>query len=135
MSHRATTKFDGKVAIVIDPRALASEIVAAGGKAIGSIVDVTSEAAVANLVQETIAAYGAVDILVNNAALFGGLARKRFTEITSAEWERVITVNTRGVFECSKAVIEHMRERGSGPARWRVRSESTGSRSIASHRV
>src|SRR6185437_14872835 len=47
-------------------------------------------------------------------ALFGTLVRKRFTEISSAEWDRVMAVNTRGPFECAKAVLPVMRRQGYG---------------------
>ena len=99
---------------VNDPHAVVAEIVSAGGRALGSIVDVSDAAAVTELVARTASAFGGVDILVNNAALFGGLPRKPFVEITSAEWERVMTINTRGVFECSKAAVPEMRRRGGG---------------------
>ncbi len=55
-----------------------------------------------------------IDILVNNAALFGKLTLKPFEQITSEEWCAVMNVNVRGVFESAKAVIPHMRKRGYG---------------------
>ena len=97
-----------------DPKPVVDAIVAAGGRAIGTVVDVTDAAAVAGLVRATAQAFGGIDILVNNAALFGGLARRPFVEIPSDEWDRVMAINTRGVFECTKAVVPAMRERGGG---------------------
>jgi NAD(P)-dependent dehydrogenase (short-subunit alcohol dehydrogenase family) len=52
--------------------------------------------------------------LVNNAAIFGKLEGKPFTDITSQEWDAVNAVNVRGVFECCKAVVPEMRKRGGG---------------------
>jgi NAD(P)-dependent dehydrogenase (short-subunit alcohol dehydrogenase family) len=53
-------------------------------------------------------------VLVNNAALFGKIAMKPFMEISSEEWDRVMTVNTRGSFECVKAVFPVMQRQGYG---------------------
>ena len=94
---------------VQDPRGVADEIRAAGGQAISTITDVTAPAAVAAMVKGTIAAYGTVHGLVNNAALFGSLKLQPFMEIDSDEWDKVMAVNTRGVFECVKAVVPIMR--------------------------
>ncbi len=85
-----------------------------GGEAIGLTADVTEPGAVAELVAETIAAFGKVDVLVNNAAIFADLERSHFMDISSADWDRVMTVNTRGVFECVKAVVPDMRKRRYG---------------------
>src|SRR5947209_6858519 len=61
------------VADVIEPSPLVSEIEAAGGRAIGRVTDVADPAAVSELVAAAIAAFGRIDILVNNAAIFGRL--------------------------------------------------------------
>src|SRR5712671_5249318 len=66
---------------IVDPKAIVAEITASGGQAIGSVTDVTDAKAVAELAAKTDAALGGIHVLVNNAALFGTLARKRFTEI------------------------------------------------------
>jgi NAD(P)-dependent dehydrogenase (short-subunit alcohol dehydrogenase family) len=92
-----------------DPGSVVDEIRAGGGKAIGGVADVTSPEAMARLVEETVAAFGGVTVLINNAALFGTLKPRPFMEIESAEWDRVMAVNTRGVFECTKAVVPVMR--------------------------
>ena len=54
--------------------------------------------------------FGGIDILVNNAAI--GLERKPFFEISSAEWDRVMAVNLKGYWLCTKAVYPHMRKKG-----------------------
>jgi NAD(P)-dependent dehydrogenase (short-subunit alcohol dehydrogenase family) len=66
------------------------------------------------MVEGTVNAFGSVDILINNAAIFGRLEGKPFTEISSQEWDAVHAVNVRGVFECCKAVVPEMRKQGGG---------------------
>lgn len=89
-------------------------ILAQGGEAIAVKADVTDAASVRALVDETVRAFGGLDILINNAAVFGKLAIRPFTEIASAEWDQVAAVNVRGVFECCKAAVPEMRKRGGG---------------------
>jgi NAD(P)-dependent dehydrogenase (short-subunit alcohol dehydrogenase family) len=96
------------------PDAVVAAILAAGGEAIGRVCDVIDPNAVAALVRATDEAFGGVQVLVNNAALFGKIAQKPFTEIGSQEWDRVMTVNTRGPFECVKAVLPVMRRQRYG---------------------
>src|SRR5262249_22283606 len=96
------------------PDAAVLAIREAGGEAIAQVCDVSDPKAVAALVQATEGAFGGVHVLVNNAALFGKIALKPFTEIPSEEWDRVMAVNTRGPFECVKAVLPIMRRQGYG---------------------
>jgi NAD(P)-dependent dehydrogenase (short-subunit alcohol dehydrogenase family) len=102
------------VADVRSPDATAEKIVAAGGEALALTVDVTDAAAVAEMVAQAEKAFGGIDILVNNAAIFAGLEARPFEEITSREWDAVHAVNVRGVFECCKAAVPAMRRRGGG---------------------
>jgi 3-oxoacyl-[acyl-carrier protein] reductase len=77
--------------------------------------DVTDEASVNKMVEETISRYGRIDILVNNAAYFAALPdHKSWLEIDVKEWDQVMAVNLRGVFLCAKAVGAHMQEQQSG---------------------
>jgi NAD(P)-dependent dehydrogenase (short-subunit alcohol dehydrogenase family) len=99
---------------ILDPQQTVESILRAGFTAMGCIVDVTDGVQVSGLVDAAIAAYGQVDILVNNAAIFGGLPRTRFTEITPADWDRVLITNTRSVFIPACAVAPHMSERRQG---------------------
>ena len=96
------------------PDAVVRDIKAAGGEAIGRICDVNDPAAVAALVLAIEQTFGGVQVLVNNAALFGKIALKPLIEIASEEWDRVMAVNTRGSFECVKAVLPVMRRQGYG---------------------
>lgn len=97
-----------------DPANGVAAATAAGGKARGSRVDILDEVAVAAAVEETLATFGKLDILVNNAALFGKLRNRSFSEIPAEEWDRVMAVNVRGTAECVKAVLPHMRSRKYG---------------------
>lgn len=89
-------------------------IVAAGGKVLAVKADVTESKSVADMVAAAAEEFGSTDILINNAGLFGKLALKPFEEITSGEWDMVMNVNVRGVFECTKAVLPYMRARRYG---------------------
>jgi NAD(P)-dependent dehydrogenase (short-subunit alcohol dehydrogenase family) len=94
---------------IYDPAAVAQAIVAGGGSAISRAADVTDAAAVQAVVAAAVEQFGTVHALVNNAAIFTVLTRKPFYEIDSSEWDRVMQVNTRGSFECAKAVAPVMR--------------------------
>lgn len=102
------------VADLQDAAPVAQAIVAAGGRALSVSVDVTDPASVKHMVAETVGQFGSLDILVNNAALFAKLALKPFEEIDSAEWDRVMAVNVRGSFECTKAAAPEMRKKKYG---------------------
>ena len=99
---------------VLDTETTVNIIKQAGGEAIGVQADVTDKDAVASMVEEAISTYGKVDIMVTNAALFGTLEQKSFMDIDEDEWDRVMRVNTRGVFTCVKAVVPEMRKNGYG---------------------
>ena len=97
-----------------DPADVAAEIEAAGGKALSRAADITSPAAVSAFVAATVERFGTVHCLVNNAALFTALQSRPFYEIPSDEWDKVMSVNTRGSFECAKAVVPFMRKQKYG---------------------
>ena len=99
---------------VSDTAASVKAVEAAGGEAFGINCDVTDAASVKAMVDAAIARWGRIDILVNNAGLFGNLSLKPLTEISSAEFDKVMSVNVRGSFECAKAVVPHMRRQGYG---------------------
>ncbi|MFM2130197.1 MAG: hypothetical protein RL477_1743, partial [Pseudomonadota bacterium] len=90
---------------ILDPQSTVDTIRQAGGEAIGVRADVTDAKAVAAMAARAIEAYGKIDILLNNAALFANLERRHFMDIPSEEWDRVMQINTRGVFECIRAVV------------------------------
>lgn len=97
------------VADVSDADPVAADINGKGGKAQAVRCDVTDPASVQMMIAVALERFGRIDILVNNAALFGTVQRKRFEDIQSEEWDRMMTVNVRGVFECCKAVSPVMR--------------------------
>lgn len=74
-------------------------------------VDVSKEAQVDNLIEQTIGTFGCLDILVNNAGI--ELAKK-ITDTTETEWDRLMNVNLKGVYLCSKAAISVMRHQNMG---------------------
>lgn len=105
-----------KVAIadIAPADALIAEIAAAGGTAIAIETDVTDEAACNDMAENTVAAFGRIDALVNNAALWVHVGHKPIMEIGKAEWDRVLDVNINGMFLCTRAVVPQMREQGYG---------------------
>jgi 3-oxoacyl-[acyl-carrier protein] reductase len=74
-------------------------------------VDVTDERAVARAIEEVIARRGRIDVLVNNAGI---VADAFASDLSLADWERVLRVNLTGTFIPSRAVIPHFRERRGG---------------------
>ncbi len=84
-----------------------------GGAAVARYIhtDVSDGAQVRALVEGTIAAFGGVDILVNNAAI---VIFKKLVETEEEEWDRVIATNLRSVYLCSRYTIPQMIRRGGG---------------------
>ena len=84
-----------------------------GGLAVET--DVSDEASVRRMVARTLEAYGRIDILINNAAIFTEvLPRKSFDAIPPDEWDRVLAVNVRGAWLCARAVAPVFRQQRSG---------------------
>jgi NAD(P)-dependent dehydrogenase (short-subunit alcohol dehydrogenase family) len=109
---------DGAAVVIADLAkydVAAAEIAkATGARTLGLQVDVSSEGDVARMAAETVKAFGRIDILVNNAAVFSTLKLKPFEEIELAEWRRVMDVNILGVALCCRACVPHMRKSGGG---------------------
>jgi meso-butanediol dehydrogenase/(S,S)-butanediol dehydrogenase/diacetyl reductase len=82
-----------------------------GNGALGVVADVTSEDDVRALFERAREAFGRVDVLVNNAGI---ITISRLEELTLADWERVLRVNTTGTFLCCQAAAALMREQGGG---------------------
>lgn len=90
---------------------LGAEIDAAGGRSHAIRADVTNADEVAALVEGTIATFGQVDVLVNNAGITRDTLIMRMSE---EDWDAVLTTNLKGAFLCSKAVIRPMMRQRSG---------------------
>src|SRR5262249_42060297 len=82
------------------------------GTAICAKLDVASAASAAETARMALDAFGRIDALINNAALFGGLKGGRFDTISEAEWDAAMAVNVKGIWNCCKAVVPAMREAG-----------------------
>jgi 3-oxoacyl-[acyl-carrier protein] reductase len=88
---------------------IVKEIERAGGKAITIQADAADAGAVTAAVEKTVAAFGRLDVLVNNA---GTAIPKTFEETTLEEMDRVININIRGVFVATQAALKHMKDGG-----------------------
>jgi len=101
------------VADIADPRPAVDKL-ETGGRALAVSTDVSDAASVRAMVAATLARFGRIDVLVNNAAVFATLKPQRFDEIPEAEWDRVMAVNVKGVWNCARAVAPAMRAQGGG---------------------
>lgn len=77
-------------------------------------LDVADMASCEAMVAAALNAYGRIDGLVNNAALYGSLRGGRFNQIPEADWDAAMTVNVKGIWNCCKAVVPAMRQGGGG---------------------
>ncbi|WP_057462146.1 SDR family NAD(P)-dependent oxidoreductase [Pseudovibrio sp. POLY-S9] len=102
---------DGSGSSATAAETVVEEIKAAGGKAIANAADVTDEAAVNAMVADTVAAFGRVDILINNAGI---LRDKSFAKMEMSNWNKVVDVHLNGAALCTKAVWNVMKEQGYG---------------------
>ena len=109
---------DGASIVVADLRnfgeAAADIAKATGVRALGIQTDISNEKDVDRMAAETIKAFGRIDILVNNAAVFSTLKLKPFEEIGVDEWRKVLDVNVIGVALACRACVPHMRRGGYG---------------------
>jgi NAD(P)-dependent dehydrogenase (short-subunit alcohol dehydrogenase family) len=99
---------------VLDTEPAAREIGEKGGAALSLRTDVSNEQSVQEMAQKTISRFGRIDVLVNNAAIFGELERGTFDEISLREWDRVMAVNVKGLFLCARAVFPQMKKHREG---------------------
>ena len=99
---------------------LAQNIVDNGGKAIALGGDVSQEADVERLLQQTVAQFGGLDILVANSGLQRDAA---FAEMTLEQWNTVLNVNLTGQFLCARAAVRQFRKQGERPAAGRARGK------------
>ena len=89
-------------------------ITAAGGRAASAITNIGDMASCTAMAESALQAFGRIDVLVNNAALYGGLKGARFEQLDEAQWDAVMNINIKGLWQCCKAVVAPMREAGGG---------------------
>src|SRR5512134_2306108 len=89
----------------------AGEICRQGGDAFVIQTDVSHEQQVDMLFEKTVQQYGRIDIVVNNAGIFGG---RRIAETTTEVFDEVLNVNLRGTFLCCRAAFKQMKKQGGG---------------------
>ena len=102
------------VADVLDGTNMVNIITQQGGEAIDVMTDISDETSCQDMVAKTVDAFGRLDILVNNAAVFTAVERKKLEDIPVDEWDRVFAVNVRGIWLAVKAALPEMRERKYG---------------------
>jgi 3-oxoacyl-[acyl-carrier protein] reductase len=90
---------------------LVAAITAAGGRAIRHVGDVTDPAAVRQMVQATLDAFGRIDMLVNGAVVH---VVKPFLELTPADWRKTLDVVLDGAFHCAQACLPELIKAGGG---------------------
>jgi NAD(P)-dependent dehydrogenase (short-subunit alcohol dehydrogenase family) len=109
---------DGASVVIADlqkyDRAAAEIAKATGSRTLGLQVDVSSQADASRMAEEAMKAFGRLDILVNNAAIFSSLELRPFEDIPVEEFRRVMEVNIMGVWLCCRACVPHMRRGGYG---------------------
>ncbi|QBD76120.1 glucose 1-dehydrogenase [Ktedonosporobacter rubrisoli] len=109
---------EGACVVVTDTNAQAGEAVTdairqAGGSAIFARANVASEADVKTLVQTAVDTYGHIDVLYNNAGIMPPEDRS-VTETSEDTWERVLDINLKSAYLCTRYVIPHMLEHKQG---------------------
>jgi NAD(P)-dependent dehydrogenase (short-subunit alcohol dehydrogenase family) len=113
-THLAAAGANIVVGDVNDCAATLERVKGAGGKAIAVALDVTDAASAEAMVAAGVAAFGRLDGLINNAALYGALHGGRFDAIDEAEWDACMAVNLKGIWNCCKAAVPAMRQAGGG---------------------
>ena len=112
--HMAKEGANVVVTDVLDTSDTGAAITDNGGAALGLNVDVTSDSDLAAMVEATEKEFGALHILINNASIFAALQPKPFLHIENDEFDKVMTVNARGVHQATKAVVPAMLRAGGG---------------------
>ncbi len=87
---------------------------ATGAKTLGLKIDVSSQEDTERMAAETIKAFGSIDVLVNNAAMFAVLQLRPFEQIPVEEWKRLMEINIMGAALCARAVSAQMRKQQRG---------------------
>jgi NAD(P)-dependent dehydrogenase (short-subunit alcohol dehydrogenase family) len=99
---------------VLDCAETVATIQAAGGRAAAVTLDVRDQASCNAMSERAMVEFGRIDVLVNNAALYGSLKGGRFETLPEDEWDDCMDVNVNGIWRCCKAVIGQMKVQKSG---------------------
>lgn len=100
------------IADILNGKEAVASVGKAGGEAIYVKTNVAVQAECDAMAKAAVDRFGGIDILVNNAAVFGDLVMKPFTDIDDKEWNKVMDVNIGGPFRCTKAVFPYMKDKG-----------------------
>lgn len=108
---------EGASVVVSDVNDCAETVAAVealGASAVSAVTDITDMDSCNAMAEQAMNHFGRIDILVNNAALYGGLQGARFEQLPEAQWDAVMNVNIKGLWQTSKAVVQPMRDSGGG---------------------
>ena len=108
---------EGAAVVAADIRDTAETVQAIGktnGRVTGIALDAADMASCETMAKHAVNEFGRIDVLINNAALYGDIQGGRFDKIPEDEWDRTMAVNVRGVWNCCKACVPAMRDAGGG---------------------
>jgi NAD(P)-dependent dehydrogenase (short-subunit alcohol dehydrogenase family) len=85
-----------------------------GATGLATTTDVTSSKSTGEMAEAVVEKFGRIDVLVNNAALYGSLTFAPFDKLDESEWDATMNVNVKGIWQCCKAVLPSMKNQKSG---------------------
>jgi 3-oxoacyl-[acyl-carrier protein] reductase len=85
-----------------------------GAKGLATQTDVTNAKSTSEMADAVVEKFGRIDVLVNNAALYGSLTFAPFDKLDESEWDATMNVNVKGIWQCCKAVLPSMKNQKSG---------------------
>lgn len=116
-AHRLAAEGAAVVVADIDAEGaarVAKELQAIGAQALGIRVDVADQSSTDDMAQAAVAAFGGIDFLVNNAAIFGGMRKDSLLNVEWSYYEQFMSVNMNGVLRCTRSCSRHIANRGGG---------------------
>lgn len=108
---------EGAAVVAADIRDTGDTVAAvesAGGTIVGVPLDVSDLKTCEAMADAARSSFGKIDVLVNNAALYGDISGGRFDQIPDDQWDRVMSVNVKGIWHCCRACVPAMRNTGGG---------------------